>query len=267
MGASSARNHALSLAQGDYIQWLDADDLLAPDKVAQQLAGVEPGQTSRILISGSWGKFYDHPERAKFVPDLLWENLDPLEWMYRKVEYGLWMAIECWLVSRRLTKMAGPWNEDLSLGIDGEYFNRVLSFSEGVRFVSDARCICRRANFGISSSMTLNNSKLDSLAFVVLSSIKTLMSMEKSKRTRDASLKHLDRYSIYFFPDRPDIFAKMQLTAKDIGGELMPPRLRGRYRWLQRIFGYRFAKKAQFTLPTIRSLMKKNWERFVAKDH
>ena len=267
MGASSARNHALSLAQGDYIQWLDADDLLAPDKVAQQLAGVEPGQTSRILISGSWGKFYDHPERAKFVPDLLWENLDPLEWMYRKVEYGLWMAIECWLVSRRLTKMAGPWNEDLSLGIDGEYFNRVLSFSEGVRFVSDARSICRRANFGISSSMTLNNSKLDSLAFVVLSSIKTLMSMEKSKRTRDASLKHLDRYSIYFFPDRPDILAKMQLTAKDLGGELMPPRLRGRYRWLQRIFGYRFAKKAQFTLPTIRSLTKKNWERFVAKEH
>ena len=28
-GASSARNRALSLAQGDYIQWLDADDLLA----------------------------------------------------------------------------------------------------------------------------------------------------------------------------------------------------------------------------------------------
>ena len=32
-GAARARNRALSLAQGDYIQWLDADDLLAPDKV------------------------------------------------------------------------------------------------------------------------------------------------------------------------------------------------------------------------------------------
>src|ERR1043165_7081628 len=33
-GASAARNKALELCQGDYIQWLDADDLLAPDKIA-----------------------------------------------------------------------------------------------------------------------------------------------------------------------------------------------------------------------------------------
>jgi glycosyltransferase involved in cell wall biosynthesis len=38
-GAARARNRALSLAQGDYIQWLDADDLLAPDKVARQMEG------------------------------------------------------------------------------------------------------------------------------------------------------------------------------------------------------------------------------------
>jgi glycosyltransferase involved in cell wall biosynthesis len=32
-GSAAARNHALQLSQGDYIQWLDADDLLAPDKI------------------------------------------------------------------------------------------------------------------------------------------------------------------------------------------------------------------------------------------
>jgi len=31
-GAAAARNKASSLSQGEYIQWLDADDLLAPDK-------------------------------------------------------------------------------------------------------------------------------------------------------------------------------------------------------------------------------------------
>ena len=36
-GASSARNVAFGLSQGDYIQWLDADDVLAPDKLAQQM--------------------------------------------------------------------------------------------------------------------------------------------------------------------------------------------------------------------------------------
>src|SRR5437773_11525221 len=36
-GAAAARNSALSLCQGDYIQWLDADDLLSPEKVARQM--------------------------------------------------------------------------------------------------------------------------------------------------------------------------------------------------------------------------------------
>ena len=35
-GAAAARNHAFSICQGDYIQWLDADDLLAPDKIERR---------------------------------------------------------------------------------------------------------------------------------------------------------------------------------------------------------------------------------------
>ena len=39
-GAASSRNLALLLSKGDYIQWLDADDLLAPDKIALQMNSV-----------------------------------------------------------------------------------------------------------------------------------------------------------------------------------------------------------------------------------
>ncbi len=39
-GAAAARNHAMRLSQGDYIQWLDADDLLAPEKVERQIAAL-----------------------------------------------------------------------------------------------------------------------------------------------------------------------------------------------------------------------------------
>jgi glycosyltransferase involved in cell wall biosynthesis len=46
-GASAARNHALSLSQGDYIQWMDADDLLSPDKVEKQMGA----QIKRRMLS------------------------------------------------------------------------------------------------------------------------------------------------------------------------------------------------------------------------
>src|SRR2546421_1094622 len=45
-GASAARNKALSFAQGEYIQWLDADDLLAPDKISKQLRLTDSGRDS-----------------------------------------------------------------------------------------------------------------------------------------------------------------------------------------------------------------------------
>src|ERR1051325_3114803 len=51
-GAAVARNTALSLCQGDYIQWLDADDLLSPQKIAQQIEyGSCHGATGRTLLS------------------------------------------------------------------------------------------------------------------------------------------------------------------------------------------------------------------------
>src|SRR4051794_15684167 len=36
-GAAVARNTAFALAKGDYIQWLDADDVLDPHKIEYQI--------------------------------------------------------------------------------------------------------------------------------------------------------------------------------------------------------------------------------------
>jgi glycosyltransferase involved in cell wall biosynthesis/LmbE family N-acetylglucosaminyl deacetylase len=41
-GPSRARNHGLDLAQGEFVMLLDADDLIAPTKVAKQLAAFTP---------------------------------------------------------------------------------------------------------------------------------------------------------------------------------------------------------------------------------
>ena len=79
---------------------------------------------------------------------------------------NLWMAIESWLVSRKLTEMAGPWDENLSFDDDGEYFCRVLLCSIGTKFVPESRVFCRRGNLGLSHSLTLSNKKLDLVFFI-----------------------------------------------------------------------------------------------------
>lgn len=56
-GPSAARNHGLSLAQGTWIQFLDADDELSPDKLAHQLAVID--EHTQWIIGGYRNHFPD----------------------------------------------------------------------------------------------------------------------------------------------------------------------------------------------------------------
>ena len=143
-GASTARNKALELCQGDYIQWLDADDLLSPDKVAHQMAAAQECQDKRILLSSGWGYFMYRPSKAKFIPTPLWCDLSAVEWLVRMWENNAHMQTATWLVSRELTHAAGPWDARLLNNDDGEYFCRVLGASNGVRFVPDVKVFYRQ---------------------------------------------------------------------------------------------------------------------------
>src|SRR6266480_3226990 len=142
-GHSSAANTAFRLCQGDYIQELDADDLLAPDKIERQLAAVREGDSKRILLSSPWAHFHYRASRARFVPNSLWQDLSPVEWLLRKMGENLHMQNATWLVSRELAEEAGPWDSSLQYDQDGEYFCRVLLASEGTRFVPEARVFYR----------------------------------------------------------------------------------------------------------------------------
>ncbi len=120
-GASAARNKAFQLCQGDYIQWLDADDLLSPDKIAKQIEAAEECRDDRRLYSSAWGYFMHRPSRAQFCPSPLWCDLSPVEWLLRKWEHNAHMQTATWLVSRELTEAAGSFDTRL-LGDDDESF-------------------------------------------------------------------------------------------------------------------------------------------------
>ncbi|HEY5957340.1 MAG TPA: glycosyltransferase family A protein, partial [Polyangiaceae bacterium] len=53
-GESAARNHALSLAMGQYIAFLDSDDLWLPDKLTKQVALLEQRQDIGAAFCQAW---------------------------------------------------------------------------------------------------------------------------------------------------------------------------------------------------------------------
>ena len=183
-GAAAARNKAFSLSQGDYIQWLDADDLLAPDKIEKQMAALDGCSGRRTLLSSRWGQFMYRFKRTKFVPTSLWCDLSNAEWLLRKMEENLHMPTATWLASRELTEAAGPWNNALCTDDDGEYFCRVLLASDGVRFVPEAKVYYRFSGSKSVSYIGGSDRKRDAQWLSMKMHIDYLRSLEDSERTR-----------------------------------------------------------------------------------
>ena len=262
-GAAAARNRAFSLSQGDYIQWLDADDLMAPDKIARQIEALDLGRSKRTLVSSAWGRFMHRYYRAKFSPTPLWGDLSPTEWLLRKMGQNLYMQTATWLVSRELTEAAGPWDTRLSGDDDGEYFCRVLLASDGVRFVPEARVYYRASGSSSLSYVGCSNRKLEAQWISMQLHIGYLRSLEDSDRVRAACVKYLQNWMIFFYLERLDIFKHAEEIARSLGGQLRIPHLSWKYSWIEAAFGWPLAKRAQLLLPNIKWSLARFWDKML----
>jgi glycosyltransferase involved in cell wall biosynthesis len=260
-GAAAARNKAFSLSQGDYIQWLDADDLLASDKIARQMDALDQCSSKRTLLSSAWARFMYRYHRAEFLPSALWCDLSPTEWLLRKLGQNLFMQPATWLVSRELTESAGPWDTRLLVDDDGEYFCRVLLASDGVRFTPEAKTYYRVSGSGSLSYIGQSARKVQAHWRSMQLHIGYLRSLEDSERVRTACVKYLQTSLICFYPERPDIVQQAEQMARDLGGQLEVPRMSWKYSWIKKIFGYRMAKRARSRLPQMKQSLMRLWDK------
>ena len=251
-GLCAGLNTAYGHCHGDYIQYLDADDLLVPDKIERQLAALRDNHTRRILLSSPWAPFYYRTRGARFVRNSFWEDLSPVEWLLRKMSEGTHMQNATWLVSRELAEAAGPWDTTLHYDQDGEYFTRVLLASEGTRFVPGTGIYYRNSGPGCISYIGNSNKKKESLFRSMKLHMRHLRSLEESERVRKACVSYMQNWYGVFYPSRMDIVSEIQELAAELGGQMHTPQLKRKYAWMRLVLGREVAQRAQTELPQLK---------------
>ncbi len=247
-GACVARNKGLALSKGKYLQFLDADDVLSHDKIERQIEILE-GNPGYLGVSPTVhfmnGQDYLHmkPREESFW---IHNTDDPVDFLVRM--YGgdgeRWMVqTSAWLTPKTITDTIGPWNENLLLDQDGEYFARAVLASKGIRTTGGVNYYRR---FTLGGNISAKANKMENLrsAFLALSlKSQYLMAHTSSDRFLQAMSTLYQEIAINAYPKFPELVAECEAEVRKTGKKPDIPKLGGRLiETTKQVFGWKAAK-------------------------
>jgi len=157
-GASAARNLGMEMATGDFIQFLDSDDLLFPDKLSLQ---VEWMLTTGAEGCASYGIMGTTPEDAQ---EILGEDFSSVKDLMHRMCSGRVhvMCTPAPLWKRSILQNNGRWSTDIAFGDDLDFHIRVLSSVEKMAFVPEKLFFVREHTVNRLSDAENNQKQIES---------------------------------------------------------------------------------------------------------
>jgi|GEM_PF-709241 glycosyltransferase involved in cell wall biosynthesis len=138
-GCSASKNQGLRIANGDFIQYLDADDFLSSDKIEKQVNKLRFKKNSTAVCKTVIISDNDEINGLEIDTDLIKCGGNGKDFLL-----SLWglngrsgmVQPNAYLISKSVANEIGEWNEDISPSPDedGEYFARVLLATETVYY-------------------------------------------------------------------------------------------------------------------------------------
>jgi glycosyltransferase involved in cell wall biosynthesis len=156
-GANACRNYGFKLCKGDYINWLDSDDLFSNNKLEKQVSELLSSEND--IATCAWG-FFENPSEFKLKDFSIYRDYPTgLSFLEDLGKYSTYLPVHAYLIKRELIKQAGLWNEDLIVNQDGEYLTRILIGCKQIKYVKHAFVLYRKLDLdtGNTSSYTKDN--------------------------------------------------------------------------------------------------------------
>ena len=243
-GQCAAANRALAEAQGEWVKFFDADDLLSPDFIERQMLRL--GERNDAVASAKWGRFYgDDVTTFKLNPESVWKDMPAASWLVEAwAEAQPMMQCALWLIPRSVLGIAGGWDESLSLINDFEFFARVLSHSKDVLFTPEATLYYRS---GLSGSLSGQKSRKawQSAFHSLLRGTGHLLSRRSDPEARLSCANVLQQFVYEVYPDHPDLSKVIQQRILELGGSNLAVPGGPRFQKMKNLLGWKAAKRLQ----------------------
>jgi glycosyltransferase involved in cell wall biosynthesis len=248
-GACVARNRALAEANGDFIQYLDSDDLMERDKIEVQVKRLLT-ESSGTLAVGPWERFYN-AEGTLSLSDIevtfcdkpyYRDYPDGIEWAITAVGRNGMFPPHAWLVPRPVVEKAGFWDESLLINQDGEYFNRVVLASNGIAFCENAR-VYYRSGMEHSISQRRSPTSLKSKYQSISQITDQILSEESSTRARRACARAFQAFAYNAYPEVSHYVSRAVRNAGELSDSVnYRPNGSKLYQYIHDLVGWRMAK-------------------------
>jgi glycosyltransferase involved in cell wall biosynthesis len=148
-GGCCARNVGFKQSRGEFIQFLDADDFLLPNKIERQRDCLL--NSNAEVVYGDWRYQHHEPDQRIWLgePVVSEEQEDVLCSLLR----GWWVAPVATLYRRNVVEEVGGWDETLRAAQDRDFFTRVAMHSKRIVYQPGCDSIYRRyGNVTVSTS-------------------------------------------------------------------------------------------------------------------
>jgi glycosyltransferase involved in cell wall biosynthesis len=242
LSAAAARNEGLRRARGEYIKFMDADDVIHPEMLERQLERLRGRED--CVASSEWGRFYNN-NLSTYTPSRqsVWRDMDAREWLVES-----WMdarpMTQCgmFLVPRPVLDRVGGWDERLTLIDDFEFFARVMCEARDVLFTPGCPMHYRS---GVSGSLsgTKSDRAIESAYLSASAGVDHLLAKRSDERAKRACANIMQDFAYTFYPARPDLTIQAERRARELGGADVEPGGGRKFHLARRLLGWKTARR------------------------
>lgn len=215
-GACVARNLAFEKSSGDFIMYLDADDLIC-DNYVESLVNSLEGKEQNVIATGQWDRFRKDITEAKFPQLTVYRNYNKgFELLLDLWQTGEMLACTSYLVPRCLVEKVGGWDEKILKNQDGEFFARVLINAGEIVHVPEAKFYYRTGDY-LTVSKASSEKKVASMLDTIVSYKKNALAHEDSRRVREALSVNFTLFMYLHGNQYPALFERARQEVKSLG--------------------------------------------------